>query len=73
LKPGILDPQGDAVRGALRALDTAKVANVRIGKIIEIDLEENDKNAAMTSVKGMCEKLLANPVTEDYHIDITGK
>jgi phosphoribosylformylglycinamidine synthase len=73
LKQGILDPQGEAVRQALRTLDPAKVANVKIGKTIEIEIDGADKNAAMASVKNMCEKLLANPVTEDYHIDISGK
>lgn len=73
LKEGILDPQGEAVRQAVRALDKAKVSSVRIGKIIELQIDGDDKNAAKTSLKNMCDKLLANPVTEDYHIEIDGK
>ncbi|MDH5478406.1 MAG: phosphoribosylformylglycinamidine synthase subunit PurS [Nitrospinota bacterium] len=68
LKDGILDPQGEAVRQAVRALDKAKVSNVRIGKIIEIEFDGVDKGSAEASVKAMCDKLLANPVTEDYQI-----
>ncbi|MDH5638323.1 MAG: phosphoribosylformylglycinamidine synthase subunit PurS [Nitrospinota bacterium] len=68
LKDGILDPQGEAVRQAVRALDKAKVSNVRIGKIIEIEIDGADKTSAEKSVKAMCDKLLANPVTEDYQI-----
>ncbi|MDH5510998.1 MAG: phosphoribosylformylglycinamidine synthase subunit PurS [Nitrospinota bacterium] len=68
LKDGILDPQGEAVRQAVRALDKAKVSNVRIGKIIEIEIDGADKTTAETSVRAMCDKLLANPVTEEYQI-----
>jgi len=68
LKDGILDPQGEAVRQAVRALDKARVTSVRIGKIIEIEIDGDDKKAAEASVKAMCDKLLANPVTEEYQI-----
>ena len=68
LKQGILDPQGEAVRQAVRVLDKAKVTDVRIGKFFEIEIDGADKASAEISVKAMCEKLLANPVTEDYQI-----
>ena len=70
LKPGILDTQGQAVRHALLSMDGSQITKVRIGKLIEIEIEEEDEKAAMTIVTKMCDKLLANPVTEDYHIEI---
>ena len=73
LKQGILDPQGEAVRQALRTLDPVKISNVRIGKVIEIDVDSPDKTYVTAAAKKMCEKLLANPVTEDFVIEIAGK
>ncbi|MBI5814924.1 MAG: phosphoribosylformylglycinamidine synthase subunit PurS [Nitrospinae bacterium] len=70
LKTGILDPQGRAIQGALESLDGRDVKNVRVGKLIEIELEERDREAAMAKLKLMCDKLLANPVTENYNIEI---
>ena len=70
LKQGILDPQGQAVRNALESMDGRSVKNVRVGKLIEIEIDENDSSAAMTIFRNMCDKLLANPVTEDYHIEL---
>jgi len=73
LKQGILDPQGEAVRQALRTLDPVKIANVRIGKVIEIEVDSPDKAYVAAAAKKMCEKLLANPVTEDFTVEIGGK
>ncbi|MCA8880894.1 MAG: phosphoribosylformylglycinamidine synthase subunit PurS [Rhodobacteraceae bacterium] len=70
LKPGVLDPQGEAVRHALGALGFAGVASVRQGKVIELDLSGEDRAAAEDAVRKMCEKLLANTVIETYHIEI---
>ena len=70
LKTGILDTQGQAVRHALESMDGRSITDVRIGKIIEIELDENDESAAMKTLKNMCDKLLANPVTEDYNIEL---
>ncbi len=70
LKPGVLDPQGDAVRQALESMDGRSVKEVRIGKLIEIEIDENDESAAMAILTNMCDKLLANPVTENYHIEL---
>ncbi|MBL9058418.1 MAG: phosphoribosylformylglycinamidine synthase subunit PurS [Mangrovicoccus sp.] len=70
LKPGVLDPQGEAVRHALGALGFAGVDSVRQGKVIELDLAGDDPAAAETAVKTMCEKLLANTVIETYRIEI---
>ncbi|MAG22695.1 MAG: phosphoribosylformylglycinamidine synthase subunit PurS [Alphaproteobacteria bacterium] len=70
LKQGVLDPQGKAIANALEALGFSDVDGVRQGKYIEIDLQENDSEAARASVDAMCEKLLANTVIEDYSIEI---
>jgi phosphoribosylformylglycinamidine synthase subunit PurS len=61
-KAGILDPQGEAVEHALPALGFAKVANVRVGRLVELDLDD------ASQLEAMCEKLLANPLVEDYEI-----
>ena len=69
LKPGVLDVQGKAVEGALQGLGWAGVANARVGKLIEFDLDDSvsDKEA---EVKRMCDTLLANTVIESYRIEI---
>jgi phosphoribosylformylglycinamidine synthase len=70
LKPGVLDPQGEAVRHALGSLGFGGVGGVRIGKVIELDLEGADPAAAEAEVTAMCEKLLANTVIENYAVEI---
>ncbi|TNE38489.1 MAG: phosphoribosylformylglycinamidine synthase subunit PurS [Alphaproteobacteria bacterium] len=70
LKNGVLDPQGKAVQNALGALGFDGVGNVRQGKYMEIDLDENDPAKARASLEAMCEKLLANTVIENYKIDL---
>ncbi|TDL89157.1 phosphoribosylformylglycinamidine synthase subunit PurS [Meridianimarinicoccus aquatilis] len=70
LKPGVLDPQGEAVRHALGSLGFGGVEGVRQGKVIELDLAGSDAEAAEVEVKQMCEKLLANTVIESYRIEI---
>ncbi len=70
LKNGVLDPQGAAVQHALGSLGFAGVNGVRQGKVIELDLAETDVAKAETSVKAMCEKLLANTVIESYRVEI---
>ena len=70
LKRGVLDPQGKTIARALGALGFAGVNEVRQGKTIEIDLAETDAAAARGTVAAMCAKLLANPVIEDYRIDL---
>jgi phosphoribosylformylglycinamidine synthase subunit PurS len=69
LKPGVLDPQGEAVRHALGSLGFAGVGEVRVGKVIEVDLAETDAAAARTRVGEMCEKLLANTIIENYDVE----
>ncbi len=70
LKNGVLDPQGAAVRHALGTLGFDGVNSVRQGKVIELDLNENDRAKAEAAVNGMCEKLLANTVIESYSVEI---
>ena len=70
LKPGILDPQGKAIGNALAALGFGGIGEVRQGKVIEIDLAETDSAHIRQQTEAMCKQLLANPVTEDYAIEI---
>ena len=70
LKRGVLDPQGKAIEGALTGLGFDGVKDVRQGKYIELDLAETDPARAEQAVKAMCDRLLANTVIENYHIDI---
>jgi phosphoribosylformylglycinamidine synthase PurS subunit len=70
LKSGVLDPQGKAIAGALGHLGFAGVGEVRQGKYFEIELAETDRARAAEQVKAMCEKLIANTVIENYHIDV---
>jgi phosphoribosylformylglycinamidine synthase len=67
LKPGVLDPQGKAIHHALDGLGFAGVRDVRAGKLIELDLE--DGAAGEAEIDGMCRKLLANTVIENYRIE----
>lgn len=64
-KEGIFDPAGETSKSALQNLGYAGIENVRIGKFIELDVEDS---VTEDQVKEMCEKLLANPVIEDYEI-----
>ncbi len=70
LKPGVLDPQGKAIGTALKSLGFDGVDEVRQGKLIEIDLADTDPAAARARVEAMCQQLLANPVIEDYAIEL---
>ncbi len=63
-KAGILDPQGEAVQRALPALGFAGVANVHVGRLVELDVEDPNQ------LQPMCEKLLANPLVEEYEVQL---
>ncbi|MGL4414514.1 phosphoribosylformylglycinamidine synthase subunit PurS [Roseinatronobacter monicus] len=69
LKPGVLDPQGEAIRHALSALGFEGVNGVRQGKVIELDLTEGDTDKANEQARAMCDRLLANTVIESYRIE----
>ena len=70
LKNGVLDPQGAAIARALAQLGFAGVREVRQGKVIELQLDENDRAEAEARVRAMCERLLANPVIETFTVTI---
>ena len=70
IKENVLDPQGQAVQGALHALGFGEVGKVRIGKYMELELDTDDASEAEARLKTMCEKLLANPVVEDYRYEL---
>jgi phosphoribosylformylglycinamidine synthase subunit PurS len=70
LKPGVLDPQGKAIGNALAALGFTGIGEVRQGKLIELELTEIDASRARAQVEAMCRGLLANPVIEDYAIEL---
>ena len=65
---GLLDPQGKAVADALHTLGFGGVVAVHVGRHLVIELDADDADAARRSTRDMCERLLANPVTEDFHI-----
>lgn len=70
LKNGVLDVQGKAVENALHGLGWPSVSNVRVGRVIEFELEAQDAGAAEAEVKAMCDRLLANAVIESYRVEI---
>ena len=72
LRLDVLDPQGKAISQALTTLGFKGVDNVRQGKLIELELADGDPATAEAEVRAMCERLLANPVIEDYEIEIDG-
>ena len=70
LKPGVLDPQGKAIEGALKSLGVDGVESVRQGKVFEVELAAADKAKAETKLKEAAEKLLSNMVIENYRVEI---
>ncbi len=70
LKKGIVDSEGKNILKALNLLNFKEVKEVKVSKLIEIYIEENDKERVEKRIEEMCRKLLANPVINDYKIDI---
>ncbi len=70
LKPGVLDVQGKAVEAALHGLGWPGASNVRVGRVIELDVDGGDAVAAKADVEAMCKQLLANPVIEGFRVEI---
>ncbi len=70
LKPGLLDAQGKTIKGALESLGFRGVGEVRMGKYIEIELANGRAAATKRLIEQMCQKLLANPVVEQYRIEL---
>jgi phosphoribosylformylglycinamidine synthase subunit PurS len=68
-KPGILDPQGQAVQGSLQQLGFA-VDAARVGRVVDLELRDADRGEARAKLERMCEQLLANPLIESYEIHL---
>jgi phosphoribosylformylglycinamidine synthase len=66
-KPGILDPQGQAVESSLRHLGF-EVAATRVGRLVDVELETEDRDEAQAQIDEMCERLLTNPLIESYTV-----
>ena len=71
LKAEVLDPQGKAVQTTLQALGFPSVQGVRVGKSIVVELDCNDQVQAKEQLRSMCDRLLVNPVIEDYRIEVS--
>ena len=71
-RPGILDPQGQAVESSPRHLGFA-VAEARVGKLVELEVQASDEAEARSQLERMCEQLLANPLIESYEIEFRGQ
>lgn len=72
LKAGVLDPQGKAIEGALASLGIAGIESVRQGKVFDVELSAETVEAARETLRGACEKLLANTVIESYAVEVAG-
>jgi phosphoribosylformylglycinamidine synthase len=69
-RAGLLDPEGHAVEGALKSLEFTGVRDVRVGRLVRVRMDADSDTAAQSTVDEMCRRLLANPVTEDFHVVI---
>lgn len=70
LKEGVLDPQGKAINGALHRLGYGQVTEVRAGKIFRLEMEGSDPAAALGAARKLADQLLANPVIEDFTVEL---
>jgi phosphoribosylformylglycinamidine synthase subunit PurS len=70
-KPGILDPQGQAVESSLRHLGF-EVGGARVGRLVDVELTTDDRDAAIAELTRMCEQLLTNPLIESYELELEG-
>jgi phosphoribosylformylglycinamidine synthase subunit PurS len=70
LKPGVLDPQGKAIEGALKSLGVTGVASVRQGKVFDVEIEGRDRKRAQAALKQAADKLLANTLIENYQVEV---
>lgn len=69
-RPGLLDPEGKAITHALHSLEWTGVHDVRVGKVMHMDMDAESAEAAVAEAEAMCRKLLANPVTEDFRVTV---
>lgn len=70
LKPSVFDPQGNTVGDSLKRMGFSQIKEMRMGKVIDVEMETNLPEEAKKQVKKMCEKLLVNPVLESYDLEI---
>ena len=70
LKPGVNDPEGQTILGALRQLGFESMLDVRSGKYFQLRLDEESEQDAELTVQGMCDRLLANPLIEEYRFEL---
>ena len=73
LKPGVLDPQGKAIERSLHTLGYNEVREVRAGKYLELELDAASRGAAELRIREICDRLLANPVIEDFRFEISSE
>jgi phosphoribosylformylglycinamidine synthase len=73
LKTGVLDPQGKAIQHSLHSLGYKEVRDVRISKYLELEMDAPTRESAEARIREMCERLLANPVIEDYRFEISNE
>ena len=71
LKNGVVDPQGITIKGALESLGYQGIANIRLGKYVQMELNSKSRKEAEKDIEEMCGKLLANPVIENYRYEIS--
>jgi phosphoribosylformylglycinamidine synthase PurS subunit len=69
-RAGLLDPEGKAIQSALRSLEFDEVEEVRVGRLLRVRLLADSPQSAREAAEAMCRQLLANPVTEDYEIEM---
>ena len=69
-RPGLLDPEGKAIQSALHSLSYEQVHEVRVGKLLSLEVEAASIQEARDGADAMCRRLLANPVTEDFEIEV---
>jgi len=69
-RPGLLDPEGKAIQHALHSLDYEQVQEVRVGKLLYLDVAAESSEEARKGAEAMCRRLLANPITEDFEIQV---
>lgn len=70
-KPGILDPQGQAVESSLRHLGF-EVGSARVGRVVDVELATDDRDEAISQLTAMCDQLLTNPLIEGYELELDG-
>ena len=72
-RKGILDPQGRTIESSLQSLGFARIANVKVGKYITLEIDAPNAASARLEARKMCEQLLANPVIEDFSFEVDGE